>query len=294
MTRPDASSTIVVAGATGRQGGAVARRLLEAGWHVRALTRSPKSKPAAGLATAGAEVVRADMSDRASLDGAFAGAYGVFSVQNPAISGVEAEILQGRNVADAAHAAKLQHVVYGSAGTGAADTGIGWWDSKLAIEAHMRQLGLPLTIVRPVAFMELMTDRDFYPPVSTWHLMPKLAGSSTPIPWIAVDDAAAVATLAFAEPERYIGRDLKLAAELRSIDDCRELYREVLGRRPRGFPMPVWMFNRVASRDLVTMWRWLGASEPAGNSDTLRAIRPESLTVRDWLQRRKPARRQPG
>ena len=294
MTPPDASSTIVVAGATGRQGGAVARRLLEAGWHVRALTRSPESKPAASLAAAGAEVVRADMDDRASLDAAFAGAYGVFSVQNPAISGVEGEVRQGTNVADAAHAAKVQHVVYGSAGTGASDTGIGWWDSKLAIEAHMRGLGLPLTIVRPVAFMELMTDRDFYPPVSTWHLMPKLAGSATPIPWIAVDDAAAVATLAFAEPERYTGRDLKLAAELRSIDECRALYREVLGRRPRGFPMPVWLFNRVASRDLVTMWRWLGDSEPAGNSDTLRAIRPESLTVRDWLQRRKAAREQPG
>lgn len=289
MVRPDASSTIVVAGATGRQGGAVARRLLEAGWQVRALTRSPDSKPARLLATAGAEVVSADMNDRASLDGAFAGAYGVFSVQNPAISGVEAEVVQGTNVADAAHAAEVQHVVYGSAGTGASDTGIAWWDSKLAIEAHMRALGLPLTIVRPVAFMELMTDRDFYPPVSTWHLMPKLAGSATPIPWIAVDDAAAVEALAFAEPDSYIGRDLKLAAELRSIDECRELYREVLGRRPRGFPMPVWMFNRVASRDLVTMWRWLGASEPAGNSDTLRAIRPEALTVREWLQRREAA-----
>ena len=246
--RPAASSTIVVAGATGRQGGAVARALLEAGWGVRALTRSPDSQAARELAATGAEVV---------------------------------------------HAAEHQHVVYGSAGTGASDTGIGWWDSKLEIEAHMRALGLPLTIVRPVAFMELMTDRDFYPPVSTWHLMPKLAGGSTPIPWIAVDDAAAVAALAFAEPARYVGRDLKIATELRSVDECRELYAEVMGRRPRRVPMPVWLFNRVASRDLTTMWRWLGASPPAGNSDTLRAIRPAALTVREWLRRKSASRAQP-
>jgi len=292
--RPAASSVIVVAGATGRQGGAVARALREAGWGVRALTRSPDSKAARALAATGADVVHADMSDRASLDRAFAGAYGVFSVQNPAISGVEGEVRQGKNVADAAHAAQLQHVVYGSAGTGAPGTGIGWWDSKLAIEDHMRALGLPLTIVRPLAFMELMTDRDFYPPVSTWHLMPKLAGGATPIPWIAVADVAAVAALAFAEPERYVGSDLKLAAELRSLDECRELYAEVMGRRPRRFPMPEWLFNRVASRDLTTMWRWLGASPPPGDSDTLRAIRPEALTVREWLRRRSASGARPG
>ena len=66
---------------------------------------------------------------------------------------------------------------------------------------------------------------------------------------------------------------------LRSVDECRALYEEVLGRRPRGVPMPVWMFNRVASRDPVAMWRWLGASPPAGNPDAVRAIRPEALTV---------------
>ena len=286
MTRREHSSTIVVAGATGRQGGAVARRLLAGGWHVRALTRSAASKAASELASAGAEVVQADMGDRAALDVAMAGADGVYSVQNPATSGVEGEVLQGRNVADAAQAAGVRHVVYASAPTAATDTGVGWWDSKLAIEAHMRDLGLGLTVLRPVAFMELMTDKDFYPPVSTWQLMPKLAGGATPIPWIAVDDLAAVAVMAFAEPERFAGSDLPLAAELRSVDECRELYREILGRRPRGFPMPVWMFERVASRELTAMWRWLAGAPPAGDPATLRALHPEALTVAAWLRLR--------
>ncbi len=261
---------------------------------MRALTRSPASEPARELSAAGAEVVQADMADRASLDVAFAGAYGVYSVQNPVISGVDAEVEQGKNVAEAAHGANVQHVVYGSAGTGASDTGIGSWESKLEIEAHMRKLGLPLTVLRPMAFMELMTDKAFYPAISTWHVMPKLLGDSTLVPWVAVDDLGAVAAVAFAERERFVGRDLRLAAELRSIAECREIYREVLGRRPRRFPMPVWMFERVAGTDLTTMWRWWAASKPDAETDTLREIHPDALTVREWLERRKAAFPQPG
>jgi uncharacterized protein YbjT (DUF2867 family) len=287
MTRPEHSSTIAVVGATGRQGGAVARRLLEEGWNVRALTRAPASDAARELAAAGAEVVRADMADRASLDAAFAGAYGVYSVQNTYTSGVEAEVQHGKNVADAAHDADVQHVVYGSAGTGASGTGVGSWESKLEIEAHMRTLGLALTVLRPMAFMELMTDKAFYPPVSTWHVMPKLLGASTAVPWLAVDDLAAVAVLAFAERARFVGRDLPLAADLSSIDECREIYRRIVGHRPRRFPMPVWMFNRVASSELTTMWRWWAAARPKAETDTLRAIHPNAMTVHDWLQRQR-------
>jgi uncharacterized protein YbjT (DUF2867 family) len=281
------SAPIAVLGATGRQGGAVSRRLLGAGRGVRALTRSPQSDAARALATAGAEVVAAEMDDRASLDAAFADAAGVFSVQNSYTSGLEAEIRHGKNVADAARAAGVPHVVYASAGTGASDTGVGSWDSKLEIEAHMREIELPLTVLRPMAFMELMTDKAFYPPVSTWHVMPKLLGAATPVPWIAVDDLAAIAVRVFAEPARFVGRELPLAADLRSIDDCREVYREVLGRRPRGIPMPTWMFERVASKDLTTMWRWWSEEKPTAETDTVRELHPEALTVADFLRRRR-------
>ena len=290
---PSKPSTIVVFGATGRQGGAVARRLLADGRPVRAVTRSPQSAAARALATAGADVVRADMEDPASLDAALTGADGIFSVQNPFTDGVEAEVRQGRNVADAAARAGVRHVVYGSAGTGDADTGIASWNSKLAIEAHMRSLGLALTVLRPMAFMELMTDKAFYPPTSTWHVMPKLLGGATAVPWTAVDDLAAVAAAAFAERQRFVGRDLVLASDIRSIDECREIYRDLFGRRPRRFPMPVRVFERVASRDLTTMWRWWGRAQPASETHTMRDIHPGAVTVREWLARRsaEPRRR---
>ncbi len=122
---------IVVTGATGRQGGAVTRHLLTAGWQVRALTRNPTSKRAQALAASGVAVVQGDMGEAASLRPAFAGAYGVYSVQNPYISGPEAEVHQGTTVADVAQEVGVQHLVYGSAGTGRPGTGIPSWETKL-------------------------------------------------------------------------------------------------------------------------------------------------------------------
>ena len=81
------------------------------------------------------------------------GAHGVFNVQNPMISGLDAEVRQGRNVADVAKSAGVRHLVYGSAGTGVSGTGVGSWESKVAVEEHMRDLGLPVTILLPNAFM---------------------------------------------------------------------------------------------------------------------------------------------
>jgi uncharacterized protein YbjT (DUF2867 family) len=74
--------TIVVTGGTGNQGGATARYLLAGGWHVRALVRDDTAPAATALAAAGAELVRGDLDDPASLETAVRGAYGVYSVQS--------------------------------------------------------------------------------------------------------------------------------------------------------------------------------------------------------------------
>lgn len=277
------SRTIVVCGATGRQGGAVARRLLADGWNVRALTRSPDKPPARTLAELGADVVKVDMAEPPTLDAALQGAYGVFSVQNAMISGLEGEVEQGKNVATAAKAAGVQHLVYASAGVGR-PTGVGSWDSKLEVEEHMRGLELPVTSLRPMAFMELMTDKGFYPPVSAWHLMPKLAGTATKIPWLAVADVGVIAAKAFAEPARFVGRTLVLAGDVQSLGDCCTMWIEVRGRRPRRLPMPVWLFERVASADLTTMWRWLRTGDVPLDTAQTRDVHPEALTMREWLE----------
>jgi len=281
--------TVAVTGATGRQGGAVARRLLSQGWRVRALTRKPGAGPAQRLAALGAEVVGADMADRAALVSAFAGAYGVYSVQNGMISGFEEEVRQGRNVGDAAKEVGVRHLVYGSAGVGQPGTGIASWESKLRVEAHLKALDLPLTVLRPTAFMELMTDKTFYPAVSTWRLMPKLTGADLPIAWICLDDLGAIAAEVFADPGRFVGTELQLTADVRSNAECRRLWRDVFGRPPRRFPMPVWVFDRIVGRDLTTMWRWLRAANVQFDTTLTRTVLPSALTVEAWLTHQRRA-----
>ena len=121
------------------------------------------------------------------------------------ISGEQGELAQGKNVADAAVDSGVSHLVYGSAGPGTPGTGVAAWDIKLEVADHARSRGLPFTVLRPMAFMELMTDKDLYPPVPARHLMPKLVGDDRPIPWLAAEEIAAVAARAFEDPKSYIG-----------------------------------------------------------------------------------------
>jgi uncharacterized protein YbjT (DUF2867 family) len=222
------------------------------------------------------------MNEPASLQKPFAGAYGVFSVQNGLKSGFEKEVRQGRNVADAAQASGIHHLVYLSAGIGTGRTGISSWDNKLAVENHMRELGLPVTVLRPNAFMELMTDKAFSPAVGTWNIWPRLMGDK-PVPWIAVSDIGAVAERVFASSENFIGEELILAADVRTLSECRSIYEEVTGHPPRSSSMPLWLFDRFTRKDLSTMWTWLAKHEFPAETASTREILPEALTVREWL-----------
>jgi uncharacterized protein YbjT (DUF2867 family) len=274
---------VAVTGATGRQGGAVLRHLLADGWRVRGLTRHPHGPAARRLADLGAEMVVADMMDPVSLDDAFRGADGIYSVQTGWDDGFEAEIIQGVNVAEAALRAELPHVVFGSAGPGVSGTGVGSWESKVRIAARMMELGLPVTVLRPTAFMELMSDKAFYPMVSTWHVMPKVMGEDRPVPWLSVDDLGGVAARVFSDPRAFIGRSIPLAGDRRSIAECRQIWRRVRGQYPRRVRMPVWMFQRFVGRDLTTMWRWLSRWEVDANPEETRRILPAARTVQEWI-----------
>src|SRR4028119_2254597 len=107
----------------------------------------------------------------------------------------------------------------------------------------MKALELPLTVLRPMAFMELMTNKKFFPAVGAWHLMPKLMGSSRSVGWLCTADLGVIAAKAFADPGLFVGKYLTLASDVQSLDACCSVYREVMGGNPRRFPMPVWLFE---------------------------------------------------
>ena len=128
--RQNTERLILVVGATGNQGGAVARSLLDRGFRVRGLTRNPQKPEAQALTEQGAEVVQGDMEDRSAMERVLEGAYGVFSVQNFWEAGYDHEVKQGKTVANAAKAAGVEHFVYSSAGSAHRQTGIPSFDSK--------------------------------------------------------------------------------------------------------------------------------------------------------------------
>lgn len=282
---------VLIFGATGNVGGAAARELLRRGWRVRAATRDPASKKAAALGDLGAELVRADMDDRATLEAAFVGMQRVFSVQNWSTSGVDGEVRQGKLVADVARAAAVRHLVYGSAGVGVAGTGIPHFESKVEVEAHIQQLGLPATVIRPGPFMELMTDKSFYPALGAWGAMPKVVGWDLPAPWVAVHDIGVAIANAFENPGVWLGRSINFYGDVQSLRSCRATFVEVDGRKPLGIPLPLPLFQKMAGPEMVAMWRWMvdwsgkaGLAQLQADLADSRALHPDALTVDAWLR----------
>src|ERR1700724_3482892 len=147
--------TILITGVTGQQGGAVAQALQGAGFYLRGMTRTPDSERAAALARHGIDIVKGDLDDEATLQNAFAGAWGVFGVQNAGEAGVEREEAQGKRLAALAREAGVEHYVYTSVGSAHKRTGVPHFDNKWRIEETVRGLSFPShVILRPVFFME--------------------------------------------------------------------------------------------------------------------------------------------
>ena len=207
---PNTHKTVLITGATGRQGGAVIRHMLPKGWKLRALTRNPSGRAAQELKGHGIDMVQGDLEDPASLERAAQGVYGIYSVQDFWSVGAKREILQGKNLADAAKTAGVEHFIYSSVGGAERNSGIDHWESKWEIEKHIRKLGLAATILRPAAFMENYYVDQVEIGILKGKLMDPIRADK-PYQTIASDDIGAFAALAFERPNEFIGLELEIA-----------------------------------------------------------------------------------
>ena len=204
---------ILVTGATGHQGGAVARELLARKNTVRAMTRKPDSDAAKALTRQGAEVVKGDLNDAESLRRALQGAWGVFAVQNTWEAGVEGEEAQGKRIAELARQAGVQHYVYSSVGSAHRKTGIPHFDNKWRIEETVRGLGFPShVILRPVFFMDNFVSPWFKPGIDQGKVMIALK-PTTVLQMIAVKDIGKYGLLAFEKAEELNRKEIDLAGD---------------------------------------------------------------------------------
>lgn len=274
---------IVVTGATGQQGGAAARHLLAKGWKVRALTRDVNKPAAQALTTAGADAVQADNEDRASLERAMQGTYGAFSVQNFWLPGVgaEGEIRQGKNIADAAQTAGVAHFVYTSVGAAHRGMGQAHFASKWEIEQYIQSLGLPYTILRPVAFMDnynwqraAITNGTF----TGFGLRPDKG-----LQLIAADDIGVFAELAFSNLQNYLGKTIELAGDELTEPQIAATFTKVIGR-PVTVAQPSLPEGAQPSEEQIAMFQFFNSQGYDADIPALRKIHPGLRTFEGWLR----------
>ena len=283
----DLEKTVLVFGATGQQGGAVADALCANGWHVRALVRDVDGDKARSLLSKGIELVRGDLADGPSISAAMDGVYGVFSVQpssgQGAVYGVsdEDEIRYGSTVADAALAAGVQHLVYSSAiAAGPTKTGMGHFDSKAEIEAHIRGLGIRHTIIRPTSFMEILMlpglglDQGMF----NFILRP-----DQPMQFIAVEDIGKIVAAIFADPDKFADRTIGIAGDAVTGGELQEKLSRAAGKPISYHRFPDSLLEQDAF--LGRLAALIDDGRLAGNAD-LAALRQDFrslLSLDQWL-----------
>lgn len=245
------TKAILVTGATGQQGGAVARALLARGQQVRVMTRTPEK--AAALAKAGADVVQGDLTNQAILQMALRGVYGVFAMSTPFEEGMEAEVRQGIMLANAAKQAGISHYVYTSVASASRNTGIPHFDSKWKVEQHIRELGLPATILRPVWFMENFTTLAKPSAEGLLRLPLKPARK---LAMVALKDIGAFGAAAFLRPKDFLGQAIDIAGDELTMPDIAALLSNAMGRPVRFQEFPMDQAEAAMGHDLAMMFRW--------------------------------------
>ena len=280
------TSIILVTGATGKQGGAVARELLSHGYKVRAMTRKPTESAARELAARGAEIVTADLDQPATLERALAGVWGVFAVQNTWEAGVVQEELQGKRFAEIAKNAGVEHFVYSSVGSAHRKTGIPHFDNKARVEEKVRGLGFPSSvIIRPVFFMENWISPWFKPGLDEGKLFIALK-PETRLQMIAVEDIGRFGRIAFERDKELNGRAIDIAGDQRTVPETAEILGRALGRTITVVHVPI-AEVRKQSEDYAIMLEWFDrVGYDADIPGLIREYGIRPLTLGEWADKR--------
>jgi uncharacterized protein YbjT (DUF2867 family) len=304
---------IAVVGATGAQGGGLVRAILadrNGEFRVRALTRNPDSDKARALAAAGAELVRADLDDQASLERAFAGAHGVFALTNfwehfsP-----EKELAQAGNQARAAKAAGVHHVIWSTLEDTRRWVPLGddrlptlqgrykvpHFDAKGEADTIFRVLGVPTTFLLTAFYWDNLIYFGAGPQKGAdGRLAISFPLGDKKLPAIAVEDIGKAAYAIFKRGDEFINRTVGIAGEHLSGQEMAAALSRALGReivynavtpetyRGLGFPGADDMGNMFQfKRDFNEDFR------AVRSIDFTRDLNPELQSFEAWLARHK-------
>jgi uncharacterized protein YbjT (DUF2867 family) len=269
-------NVVLVTGGTGSQGGGAVTHLLAAKKvRVRVLTRNLESPKAKRLGARGVELVNGDFEDVASLRRALAGVSAAFSA---------AEELNGKRFADAVKASGGPHLVYSSAEGVERKSGLGHYESKWAIEQHIRDLELPATILHPVGFMDTLgvpaMQRGLF-----LGMFRANRGVSHRVQFVATYDIGWFAARALEEPERYAGRVIPLAGDELNVADIIRTFRTVIGHKRWVAPIPTFVARMMMPKEFADMFRWIREKGFEADIAQVRQEYPQLLTFAGWLKK---------
>lgn len=288
--------TIVVCGATGKQGGAVLDALLQTGkWNLIAFSRNVNGQKAQAIKKKGVTVLPADFADKQSLIEVFKGAYGVYGVTMPLSPkgkiDTELEWEQGKNIVEACVQNKVQHLVLSTVlyvEEGQENT-LTYIKRKIDIENLVKDQKIPYTFLCPGSFMD-----DFggeYMPVKK-NVITGMAVNEAKIAHIASIDIGKFAALAFENPDRFMDKKLNLVGDFISGNELAAIATKLsTGKTYQHKPIPLfimYLFARIFIPLRKYFEKWGQAPYP---EEMLRAIKqtrellPETLTFEQYLKR---------
>src|SRR5918911_4050017 len=241
---------ILVTGATGQQGGSLARLLLQKKHKVYALTRNTQSSAAQDLRTRGASIVKGDLDDFDSLKRAVKDVESVFLMGTPFEDGTEGETRRGKMMSDIAKENNIEHLVYSSVASADKNTGIPHFESKYKVEQHIKNLGLPYTIIGPTFFMENLLG----PGLKQGQLaLP--SSSSTILQQSALQNIAEFSALVLERREPFLGKRIDIASDEVTGQQAAEILSNELGYKIKYVPVPLEQVYR-ANEDMARMYEW--------------------------------------
>ncbi|HEX7153753.1 MAG TPA: NmrA/HSCARG family protein [Thermoanaerobaculia bacterium] len=286
--------TILVFGATGGQGGSVARQLLARGrFAVRAFTRNANSPAAQALRDAGAEVAEGNLDDRASIRAALEGVYGVFAVTN-FWEHFAKEAEHGRNIINAVAGSNVEHFILSSLPPIEKETNGALksphFDIKAEHEEYAKSLGIPSTFIHVPFYYENFLH--FFPPRpagdGTYQF--GFPQGDTPLAAMSVEDVGLIVAPIFENPEQYLGKVVKLAGDELPAATYAEAMTRHSGTEVRYAYVPRETFAALGfpgAEDLADMFEYYRLHIPSRKQDieTCRALAPELQSFETWLGR---------
>lgn len=307
----DASKIIAVTGATGAQGGSLVRAILahpNGGFRARAITRNPQSDKALALAALGVEVLGADLDDEASLESAFAGAYGAFCLTNfwehfsP-----DKEITQAGNLARAAKSAGINHLIWSTLEdvrdfvpldddrmpTLQGKYKVPHFDAKGEANQLFTDAGVPTTLLNTSFYWENMIYFGMGPqPTEDGALAVTFPLGDKKLAGIAAEDIGKCAYGIFAAGEKFIHETVSIAGGHLTGQDMADGLARALGREVRYHavdPDVYRSFGFPAADELGNMFQFNAEFSDAycakRDLDATRALNPELQSFDEWLAR---------